>query len=110
MDKITQMEQIIAKIAEQYMASRKDKGITFHFIQDNSKKLYALFEMGFEGRIFFHACIFHVALQNEKVWIYQDTSAEGMAELLLQNGINEKEIVLGYFSPTYREVTDFAVA
>lgn len=57
-----------------------------------------------------HAVILHMRLQNGKVWIEQDGTETGVADELLQAGIPKDDIVLGFYRPERRAITEFAVA
>ena len=57
-----------------------------------------------------HSCLVHIDLINEKIWIQQDNTEEGVATELVRAGIPKDQIVLGFRPPEVRQYTDYAVA
>ncbi|MEM7132493.1 MAG: XisI protein [Chloroflexota bacterium] len=91
---------------------RKDPPPSYKVIVafDDEHGQYLLREIGWtsEGRI--KRTIFHVALQDGKIWIEEDWSEEGIITLLLENDIPADDIVLGFQPPNLRSSGEFAVA
>lgn len=54
--------------------------------------------------------VLHVSIQNNKIWIEEDWTEEGVATYFLEHGISNQEIVLGFQPPNMREYTEFAAA
>ena len=52
----------------------------------------------------------HVRLKDEKIWIEEDWTEEGIATYLLAKVIKKGEIVLEFHSPNVRKYTEFAIA
>jgi hypothetical protein len=57
-----------------------------------------------------HGCLVHIDIRDGKVWIQRDGTEEGIAQALLDGGIPKDRIVLGFYSPRKRQLTEFAVA
>ncbi|MEM1326727.1 MAG: element excision factor XisI family protein [Bacteroidota bacterium] len=112
MDKVNQLHQVILRLLEEYTASHSqdDDCSPYHLVVDEGAKRYVLFEMGFHQRSFYHITLFHLTIQDDKIWIFEDKSEDRLTELLLDKGVSSGEIVLGYFSEAYRAFTDFAMA
>ena len=51
----------------------------------------------------------HVALRNNKIWIEEDWTEEGIATYFVESGVPPEPIVLGFYDPLTREDTEFAV-
>jgi hypothetical protein len=66
--------------------------------------------VGWEGIKRVHGCIVHVEIINGKVWIQQDGTEDGIAGELLEKGIPDSDIVLGFRPAELRQYTGFAVA
>ncbi|MEM9885277.1 MAG: element excision factor XisI family protein [Bacteroidota bacterium] len=110
MDQIERLEEIVLEVLHEFMAAwQYDTPAPYHLVVDKEVKRYVLFEMGFEKRKFYHITLFHLAINNNKIWIYEDKSEQGLADLLLSKDVQSDEIILGYFSEAYRTFTDFAV-
>lgn len=77
---------------------------------DDQSNHYMVVDVGWDqpGRV--HSVILHIALRNGKVWIEQDGLEEGVTQELLEAGIPKEEIVLGFYRPERRKLTEFAVA
>lgn len=52
----------------------------------------------------------HMDIIDGKIWIQKDGTEVGFANLLVKKGISKSDIVLAYFSPSHRELTEFSVA
>lgn len=66
--------------------------------------------LGWKGRKRVFRLIFHLDIIEDKIWIQEDRTEIGIANLLTERGIPHDRIVLAYFSPAHRQLTDFAVA
>lgn len=53
---------------------------------------------------------FHAHIQNEKIYMLQYRTEVGIADWLVEEGIDKQDIVLAYFSPSHRRFLDFAEA
>lgn len=109
MDKVNKLENAIITALNTYLEKWKNpQPSPYHLVIDKENKRYVLFEMGFEDRIFYHFPVFHLAINNDKIWIFEDKSEEGLADLLQAQGVSQDDIVLGYFSEAYRAIADLA--
>ncbi|MBC6479825.1 MAG: XisI protein [Hormoscilla sp. GM7CHS1pb] len=54
-----------------------------------------------------HSCLIHIAIADDKIWIHRDGT--GVAGDLLAAGVPKDRIVLGFYHPDTRKITDFAV-
>ena len=52
----------------------------------------------------------HVRLKDDKIWIEEDWTEDGVATDLLQKGVSREEIVLAFHPPHVRQYTEFAIA
>ncbi|MDJ1172093.1 XisI protein [Roseofilum sp. BLCC_M154] len=52
----------------------------------------------------------HIRIKNEKIYIEEDWTEEGIANELLREGIVKEEIVLAFHEPESRKFTEFAIA
>ena len=52
----------------------------------------------------------HVALRNNKIWIEEDWTEDGIATYFLASGVPPEDIVLAFYDPLTREHSEFAVA
>ncbi|EAZ93370.1 XisI protein-like [Crocosphaera chwakensis CCY0110] len=52
----------------------------------------------------------HIRIKNNKIYIEEDWTEEGIATELLREGIPKEDIVLAFYDPETRKHTDFAIA
>lgn len=112
MERISAYKKAILEVMQEYADYFKvpDSELTYEFITDDARHHYQLVRLGWHQRKRVHVMIFHIDIIDGKIWIQQDNTEEGVANYLLEKGIQKSEIVLAYFSPEHREYTDFAVA
>ncbi len=111
MDKVSNyrgiIEQILAQHAEQTPSHGQIETIP---VFDERNDNYMVVDVGWDrtGRV--HAVILHLHLQQGKVWIELDGTEEGIAQELLDAGIPKQDIVLAFYRPERRKLTEFAAA
>ena len=78
-------------------------------IFDDERGSYALLEFGWlnKGRV--HDSLIHIDIIEDKVWIQQDSTEDGIALELVAAGIPKDQIVLGFRAEKVRLHTEFAV-
>jgi hypothetical protein len=52
----------------------------------------------------------HIRIKNDKIYIEEDWTEEGIANELLTEGVLKSDIVLAFHDPETRKLTEFAVA
>jgi hypothetical protein len=77
---------------------------------DQQAGQFLLIDEGWQGYRRIHTVWAHVEIQNDKIWIHEDGTEEGIANLLVQAGIPKDRIVLAFHAPTLRSSTEFAIA
>ncbi|MBC6479422.1 MAG: XisI protein [Hormoscilla sp. GM7CHS1pb] len=110
MDTESKYQQIIEKIIGDYAQLRYSHGqVERQTVFDREQNQYLLMIVGIDGNKMVHGCIIHLEIRGDKIWIHRDGSADGMAGELLAAGVPKENIVLGFYHPETRELTDFAV-
>ena len=66
--------------------------------------------MGWDKDERIKSVMLHIRLKNEKIWIEEDWTEDGVATDLLNKGISKEEIVLAFHPPQVRQYTEFALA
>jgi hypothetical protein len=84
--------------------------VQVELVFDRERNLYLLIEVGWEKSQRIYGTLLHLAILNDRIWIQQDGTEEGIAEELVAAGIPEKQIVLAYKSEERRRLTRFAIA
>lgn len=77
---------------------------------DDQSNQYFLVDFGWDrtGRV--HSVVLHLQLKNNKIWIERDGTEEGIANHLVVAGIPKEDIVLAFYRPERRAITEFAMA
>jgi len=66
--------------------------------------------MGWEGKKKIRNIQVHIRIKNEKIYIEEDWTEEGIATELLREGISKEDIVLAFYDLETRKLTGFAVS
>lgn len=111
MDPVEHYREIVEQVLQRhssYTSSGED--IATHLVADREHGEYLLVDFGWapEGRL--HSVFGHVRLQDGKVWIEKDGTEKGFAVEFVEAGIPKEDIVLAFYRPERRKLTDFAVA
>lgn len=111
MDKLDNYRQVIHKIVANHAQYKPSHGqIETLQICDLDGDNYLLMDVGWDktGRV--HAVVFHLRIREGKIWVEWDGTEQGITQELLEAGILKEEIVLGFYRPEKRGLTDFSVA
>ena len=88
----------------------KNVGVETEFICDDVKGQYLLLDIGWrDGKRAFNPIIY-VRIKNDKIWLEEDWTEDGITDDLLRAGVPKEDIVLAFHSPEKRLYTDFAAA
>ncbi|MBS1798129.1 MAG: XisI protein [Acidobacteria bacterium] len=79
-------------------------------VLDRERDNYLLMVYGWEGQKRNHYALIHAGIRNGKIWIYYDGLEDGVASFLLEKGVPKEDIVLAFYSPEKRKLTEFAAA
>lgn len=112
MEKIAKYRKVIKSLLlEQAKIRANREGIETQFIQDDIQGHYQLVNAGWRNKRRIYGCFLHIDLKPDgKVWIQHDGTDLGIAEILVEQGIDRLDIVLAFHSPYKRKFTGFAVA
>ena len=76
---------------------------------DVERNRYLIVHVGWEQKTWIHSCIIHVDIKDEKVWIQWNATERDIAAELVANGVDKKDIVIGFHTPFMRKFTEYAV-
>ena len=111
MDKINTYRAIIKQLLSQHAEYALSYGdIETTPIFDDRSNSYLLMDVGWgpTGRIY--SVPLHLRIKNDRIWIERDNTDTSIAEELLAAGVSKENIVLGFYRPERRIITEFAVA
>lgn len=111
MDKISHYRSIIKQILSQhaeYTISYGEVETIPNF--DERSDSYLLLDVGWSktGRVY--SVPLHLRIKQDKIWVERDNTDVGIVEELLEAGVEKEDIVLGFYRPERRKITEFAVA
>lgn len=111
MDSIDNYPIVIEKIINDYARLKYSHGqVERHTVFDREQNRYLLMIVGIDSGKMVHGCLIHLEIIDGKIWIHRDGTEEGIAGDLLAAGVPREKIVLGFYSPEKRKITDFAVS
>lgn len=112
MGTINQNQKAVLAVLEEYQQQFKlsSQNVKNQIVADEKNHHYQFLWMGWKGTDHIFNVAFHIDLIDNKIWIQQDNTEVGIANLLVEKGIPKSQIVLAYFPEAHREYTDYAVA
>ena len=114
MDKLENYRSIVKKILTEYdkIASQTPNvsGVDTVLSFDEERDQYLWFDIGWNERKRVQAISVYIRIKNEKIYIEEDWTEEGIATELLKEGVPKEDIVLAFHDPQTRKYTDFAIA
>lgn len=110
MDKLNKYQTLIKQYIKSYtdippLPSQPED----HAIFDDDNGRYMLFRTGWFKNERVRAVSLYVRLLNNKIWVEEDWTEDGIATVLLEAGVPHDDIVLAFHHPEVRERTGFAV-
>ena len=113
MDKLDQYRRIIEKVLSEYRdwaAGANQDGVQQCVSFDAMRAHYLWFHVGWDGKQRSFGVTVYLRIEQDKIWIEEDWTKQGIANELLEQGIPAEDIVLGFQHPSKRPLTEFAVA
>ncbi len=113
MDKLSEYKETVKNILNYYVElDRKtpEPNMEYFLIADAENGQYLWKTIGWEKDKHVDLTTVYIRLKNDKIYIEEDWTEEGIATDLLRAGIPKKDIVLAFHEPSLRKYTEFAVA
>ena len=111
MDKVATYRQYIKEIILGHSDYQRElEEFETQLLFDDEQGYYYLMRVGWDGLRRIHACLIHVDLKGEKIWIQRDGIEEGITQEFLARGVPKQDIVQAFHAPYKRKFTDYAVA
>src|SRR6476659_3648541 len=113
MDGLEHYRCLIKKILTEYhqafsQASMPNVEMLLAF--DEQRDQYLWFQVGWTPQERIKGISVHIRIKNEKIWIEEDWTEEGIATEFLREGVPKDNIVLAFHDPETRKFTEFATA
>ncbi|MEC4803015.1 MAG: XisI protein [Jaaginema sp. PMC 1079.18] len=109
---LEQYRQAIEKILTEYhdwVSGSSNLNQESCLVFDETHDQYLWLFLGWEGKEKIRNIQVHIRIKNEKIYIEEDWTEEGIATELLREGVTKEDIVLAFHDPETRKLTEFAV-
>jgi len=113
MDKAGQYKKLIKQALTNYaelLKSPPPSELEIYPIFDDERGQYLIFRTGWKDDRHLRYMPLYICLRNNKIWIEEDMTEEGIATYFLEQGVPPDDIVLGFHPPEMRPHTEFAAA
>lgn len=105
------LKHAIVKVLQEYIDFLgQDPDTEMQLVADEKNDHYLLIELGWQNNRRIYGTLIHLDIIDQKIWIQQDGTEDGIASELVKHGIFKEQIVLGFKSIERREITEFAVS
>ena len=109
-DKLANYQQIVQELFSGYAQSKPAYGeFEVETIFDTQRNHSQIVHFGWHHQRWVHQCIMHLDIRNEKVWIFKNSTEHDIAADLVELGVPKQDIVIGFYPPFMREMSDYAV-
>ena len=110
MDKINKFKMVITSCLQAEANEPIDSELAVPRILsiDSQSNRFLLLAKGWRKKRYIHYIIYHIEIINDKIWIHEDRSDTGIANVLVDLGIEKSNIVLGYLPAYARAESEFA--
>lgn len=110
MEKIAKYRTAIEKIVN-YLASLEYSipGVKHILVKDADRDHYLVIRVGWSKEENLYSIIAHIAIVNEKVWIYVSNIDMNLEEELNEEGVSKEDIIFGGMSPSKRQALGYPV-
>ncbi|MDY7013093.1 MAG: XisI protein [Cyanobacteriota bacterium] len=109
MEKINYSHLVMKILTTHFEQLQKSGNTRSQLIIDAERHHYLLMTVGWNEQRREYGSLIHIDIQNDKIWIQNDGTEVGIAKELVEAGVPQANIVLGYKSPFKRQFTDYAL-
>ncbi len=107
----TNLKQATIQVLQDYLEFiSNDPETESQLVIDEIRNHYLLVDIGWHKSRRIYGTLTHIDIIDQKIWIQQDGTEEGVANELVNLGIPPQQIVLAYKTLESRKITDFAVS
>jgi hypothetical protein len=103
------IKRYIREYVDLFNRQPKENEETFSVFDEESDN-YLCMTLGWDERKRVKYTTLHARIRNNKIYIEEDWTEDGIANMLVREGVPQSDIVLAFHSPKMREFTDFAAA
>ena len=110
MERLNYPEIVTQIVKEHYQYHTQDSQYETQLILDSERNHYLLISLRWQNEQRDYGCSIHVDIKDDKFWIQQDFTEQGIAQQLLDLGVPKADIVLAFRSPFVRQFSNFSVS
>jgi hypothetical protein len=113
MDRLNHYRTLIKQILQRHadlMNSQPVPGEEVDCVFDEQRDHYLLLKYGWPRGKHTHYTKLHVRIAENKIWIEEDMTEDGLGNELVEAGIPKEDIVLAFNPPELRYLTEYALA
>ena len=114
MDKLTRYREAVkACLLDWYAYIRRggpQNGVEPECVFDEARDNYLITFTGWHNNRRHRSDYIFVRIRNDKIWVEEDWTEEGIANELVRAGVPKEDIVLAFHPPELRHLTEFAPA
>lgn len=114
MEKIEKLREAVKKSLlewKEFITPRvapEDQKLEPKVVFDDENNSYLMLFSGWKGHQRVHSLLIHIEIIDNKIWIQEDNTEEGIATDLEKHGVAKSDIVLGFQPPSLRPFTEYA--
>jgi len=99
---------IIEKVIKRHTGNDLEQNTEVQVLIDREEHHYQVLHLGWieEEQVRVYACIIHIDLKDNQIWIQRDRTEIGVANELLEMGVPEEDIILGFHAPYKRRLLE----
>ena len=113
MDKLTHYRALIKQLFQEradLMNGQPVEGLETLCLFDEERDQYLLHNVGWCDHQRVQYITLLARIHNGKIWIEEDGTEEGLASMLVEEGVPKVDIVIAYNPPELRHLTSYAAA
>lgn len=110
METLSHYRQVITTVLSDLAEATAQDAVETLSLFDATHDNFLLLAVGWDGVRRIHHIIAHLRIQNDKIWVEADNSDAELVHRLLDYGVAREAIVLAFYSPQKRALTEFAAA
>lgn len=99
MDRVNEYRQLVREFLQQFAADDPEAQLIFDVERDR----YLVMHVAWRGEYRIYGCAIHLDILDGQVWIQHNSTEIFIDRELIERGIPQKDIVLGFRSPSIRE-------
>lgn len=103
MDRVATYQETVKEILElQKDATVSPSDLEKHLVMNENQDEFVLLIFGWYDELYRHSVLFHLEIREDKIWIHQNNTDVDIARRLVDAGVPDTHIVIGFVDPLMR--------